>query len=64
VITLPVTITQSVKRQPYCPDCSICSNPVDLTTAKTDDHGHTVHEECYVVKLGLQLTRNRPESIH
>jgi hypothetical protein len=58
VITLPVTITQNVKRRVYFPDCSICHKPVDLTTAKTDDNGHTVHEKCYVVKLGLNLEKS------
>jgi hypothetical protein len=58
VITLPVTITQSVKRREYFPDCSICHKPVDLTTAKTDDNGHTVHENCYVVKLGLNWEKS------
>lgn len=58
VITLPVTITQSVKRREYFPDCSICDKPVDLTTAKTDDDGQAVHEKCYVVKLGLNWKKS------
>ena len=27
--------------------CWVCNKPVDLQTAKTDDRGKVVHEECY-----------------
>ncbi len=30
--------------------CHICDKPVSLEDAKTDDGGHTVHEDCYVLK--------------
>jgi hypothetical protein len=50
VLTLPVTITQRIKRH-YVPDCFICCKPVDLTTATTDGNGHTVHEDCYMITL-------------
>jgi len=33
--------------------CSLCRNPVRLDSAKTDENGKAVHEECYV--LGLRL---------
>ncbi len=33
--------------------CSICSRPVDLHFAKTDEEGHAIHEGCYLSKLGL-----------
>jgi hypothetical protein len=33
------------------PDCAICNNPVLLETSKTDENGHAVHEECYVLKV-------------
>jgi hypothetical protein len=58
VIALPVTITQRLKRQVYFPDCSICYKPVDLTTAKADENGHTVHERCYAAKLGLNWEKS------
>ena len=29
--------------------CSICNEPVDLKTTKTDDHGKAVHEDCYIM---------------
>jgi hypothetical protein len=28
--------------------CQICHKPVMLETARTDEHGNAVHEECYV----------------
>ena len=32
--------------------CKICSNPVDLTVDLfADEHGKTVHEDCYVSNL-------------
>jgi hypothetical protein len=33
--------------QPFIPLCSVCGKPVPLETAKTDDQGKLVHEECY-----------------
>jgi hypothetical protein len=33
------------------PNCSICNEPVDLKTAKTDEDGKSVHEECYVDRM-------------
>jgi hypothetical protein len=33
------------------PSCSICNEPMDLKTAKTDEDGKGVHEECYVDRM-------------
>jgi hypothetical protein len=33
------------------PKCSICNEPVELETAKTDQDGKAVHEECYVSRI-------------
>ena len=33
------------------PKCSICNEPVELETAKTDEDGKTVHEDCYVGRM-------------
>ena len=33
------------------PACSICKEPVELETAKTDECGRAIHENCYVLKL-------------
>ena len=33
------------------PACAICNKPVPLETAKIDEDGQTVHEQCYVLKI-------------
>jgi len=33
------------------PTCYLCSKPVQLETAKTDEDGRAVHEECYLRKI-------------
>ena len=33
------------------PICAICGKPVSLESAKADENGHTVHEQCYVLKM-------------
>jgi hypothetical protein len=33
------------------PICSICNEPVEINTAKTDEYGKAIHEECYVLIL-------------
>jgi hypothetical protein len=49
-----------VERFPqYAVNCSICHSPVELETAKTNDDGDTVHEECYV----LQLVSNKRSAL-
>ena len=34
--------------------CSICHQPVALETANTDEAGQAVHEECYLLNLGIE----------
>jgi hypothetical protein len=36
-------------------NCSICDKPVALETAKTDEFARAVHEECYLLKLGVKM---------
>ncbi len=43
-VTLPIT-------------CTICHQPVELETSKTDECGHAIHEECYV-----QILTRKPPS--
>jgi hypothetical protein len=31
--------------------CRICSEPVPVETAKTDDYGQAIHEVCYIRSL-------------
>jgi hypothetical protein len=40
-----------VRKAPANPICAICEKPVSLESAKADEHGCTVHEECYVLKI-------------
>ena len=35
-------------------NCSICHKPVALETAKTDEVGEAVHEECYILNAGVK----------
>lgn len=35
-------------------NCSICNTPVSLETAKTDEAGKAVHEECYALREVLK----------
>ncbi len=50
------------------PICGVCQEPVSLEICKTDKSGHAVHEECYLVKLGLMhakivVRHNPPRSV-
>ena len=36
------------------PICLVCSQPVRLDDAKTDEDGNAIHEDCYLVKLGVK----------
>jgi hypothetical protein len=40
--------------------CSICAAPIPLETSRTDEHGESVHEECYVRKT---ISRFRISSV-
>ncbi len=33
--------------------CALCDEPVDLRTAKTDEDGQAVHEECYLLRMQM-----------
>ena len=43
------------------PKCSICNETVELETAKTDQDGEAVHEECYVSRI-VRLKEITPPS--
>jgi len=43
------------------PTCPVCNERVELETCKTDEHGHAIHEECYVAMLHKALEHTRPE---
>jgi hypothetical protein len=37
------------------PACALCNQRVELETAKTDENGKAVHEECYVAYVGSRF---------
>jgi|HubBroStandDraft_5_1064220.scaffolds.fasta_scaffold37858_2 hypothetical protein len=43
------------------PMCVICNEPVDLRTAKTNNEGQAVHEECYLMKMKNNPPTENPE---
>jgi hypothetical protein len=42
------------------PKCSICNEPVELETGKTDEDGKAVHEDCYVLRMMRVKERTPP----
>ncbi len=38
-------------REKITVNCSMCGKPVALEECKSDDHGHPVHEDCYVAEV-------------
>jgi hypothetical protein len=46
-----------------CFSCSICSEFVQLETAKVDEIGRPVHEECYVQKISLRRSIRPPPEV-
>lgn len=48
---IPLADLGGVWRCSSKPACSICNEPVELETAKTDECGRAIHENCYVLKL-------------
>ncbi len=45
------------------PTCSICNEPVELETTKSNEIGEPIHEECYALEISLgEATRPLPET--
>jgi hypothetical protein len=40
--------------------CSICEKPVSLESAKADEYGTKIHEECYALKMKLKQATTPP----
>lgn len=40
--------------------CSICEKPVSLESAKADEYGRTIHEDCYALKMKLKRATSPP----
>ena len=36
------------------PICFVCNQPVWLDNAKTNEDGNAIHEDCYLIKLGVK----------
>jgi hypothetical protein len=47
---------------PIVTTCAICHKPAPLETAKTDEHGRIIHEECYVFKMQLIAASIKPQA--
>jgi hypothetical protein len=43
-----------VAADPSYLSCRICGMPVRVESAKTDEYGLAIHEECYVTELKAQ----------
>ena len=49
-----------VNLKPAVALCNICDQPVSLETAKADEYGRAIHEECYATKLQLKAATAPP----
>jgi hypothetical protein len=56
-------MSQRARRHAGLPNCSICNGPVDLRTAKTDEDGKSVHEDCYVRRMRRREITLQPQSL-
>lgn len=52
---IPLADPGGVYRCSSKPACFICEKPVALETAKTDECGRAIHENCYVLKLASSM---------
>ena len=43
--------SEHVSEGRWRPQCVACRESVQLEESKADEHGHAIHEECYVSKL-------------
>jgi hypothetical protein len=48
---MPIRSNLSFKSE--FPTCSICNEPVELETTKSNEIGEPIHEECYALELSL-----------
>jgi hypothetical protein len=51
---IPEKFLHSVQSLSQPPLCFVCKTPVPLETAKTDERGAAIHEECYLLKVKVQ----------
>lgn len=46
--------------RPKLPICAICNESIALESSKTDEDGTPIHEECYLLKIGLKAATSPP----
>ena len=54
--------TQPASSESHLVHCSLCHNLVPLESSRTDEDGHAVHEECYVLRLRLEQAITPPRA--
>ena len=59
---IPKQSLRSLLASGQTPLCLICNAPVPLETAKTDERGNAIHEECYLLKVRLQREAGSTEA--
>jgi hypothetical protein len=52
-----------IPRRPALPAYPICNKEVQLETAKTDEVGRALHEECYLLRLNLRRSTTPTEGV-
>jgi hypothetical protein len=56
----PASVESPFKSASETVRCSICEKPVSLESAKADEYGRTIHEECYTLKMRLKRATTPP----
>ena len=52
-----------IPKKPWLPACPICNKEVQLETAKTDEVGRALHEECYLLRLNLRRSTKPADGV-
>jgi hypothetical protein len=47
-------LPQMIPEKSEFPACPICNGHVNLESAKVDENGHAMHEECYLLRLHME----------
>ncbi len=61
-MAFPLSVMDAARAFPESPLflCCLCGDPVDLRTAKTDEYGKAIHEDCYVLRMRMNRGMLRP----
>ena len=52
-----------ILKRPRLPACPICNKEVQVETAKTDEVGRALHEECYLLRLNLRRSTTPTDAV-